>query len=148
MFQARVLEWVAISFSRGSSQPRNQSRVSHITDRWFTIWATRETVLKWYLNINIIFLDFSKFSSHWFIHLRHPLIKKDAWIYLCYKDKIFIDKEKEFELTRETKRYSKYPNPWMTCKCYKWWNTQTHTHTTLLYPPEAKYLKWWEFRSL
>ena len=37
IFQARVLEWVAISFSRGSSQPRNRTRVSCIVDRHFTI---------------------------------------------------------------------------------------------------------------
>ena len=42
IFQAIVLEWIAISFSRGSSQPRDQTRVSHIVDRRFTIWATRE----------------------------------------------------------------------------------------------------------
>ena len=40
--QAGVLEWVAISFSRGSSQPRDWSRVSHTAGRWFTVWATRE----------------------------------------------------------------------------------------------------------
>ena len=39
--QAIVLEWVAISFSRGSSWPRDQTQVSHIVDRRFTIWATR-----------------------------------------------------------------------------------------------------------
>ena len=37
-----VLKWIAISFSRGSSQPRDQSRVTHIVDRHFTVWATRE----------------------------------------------------------------------------------------------------------
>ena len=37
IFQAIVLEWIAISFSRGSSQPRDQTRVSHIVDRRFTI---------------------------------------------------------------------------------------------------------------
>ena len=42
VFQARVLEWVAISFSRASSQLRDQTRVSHIAGRRFTIWATRE----------------------------------------------------------------------------------------------------------
>ena len=42
IFQARVLEWVDISFSRGSSQPRDQTRVSHIVGRRFTLWATRE----------------------------------------------------------------------------------------------------------
>ena len=42
IFQARMLEWAAISFSRGSSQPRDRTRVSCIADRRFTIWATRE----------------------------------------------------------------------------------------------------------
>ena len=42
IFQARVLEWDAIFFSRGSSQPRDQTQVSHIAGRRFTIWATRE----------------------------------------------------------------------------------------------------------
>ena len=40
IFQARVLEWVAISFSRRSFQPRDWTRVSHIVG--FTVWATRE----------------------------------------------------------------------------------------------------------
>ena len=42
IFQARVLEWVAISFSRGSSRPRDWTQVSCIVGRRFTIWATRE----------------------------------------------------------------------------------------------------------
>ena len=46
IFQARVLEWVAISFSRGSSRPRDQSQVSHIVGRHFTVWATREAKKK------------------------------------------------------------------------------------------------------
>ena len=41
IFQARVLEWIAISFSRGSSQPRDWTRVSHTAGRRFTIWASR-----------------------------------------------------------------------------------------------------------
>ena len=44
IFQARILEWAAISFSRGSSQPRDQTWVSCIADRRFTIWATREAL--------------------------------------------------------------------------------------------------------
>ena len=36
-FKARVLEWVAIFFSRESSQPRNQTQVSHILDRHFSV---------------------------------------------------------------------------------------------------------------
>ena len=42
IFKARVLEWVAISFSRRSSPPRDQTWVSCIAGRHFTIWATRE----------------------------------------------------------------------------------------------------------
>ena len=42
IFQARVLEWVAISFSRGFSWPRDWTQVSLITGRCFTIWATRD----------------------------------------------------------------------------------------------------------
>ena len=40
--QARILEWVVILFSRGSSQPRGQTCVYHISGRFFSIWATRE----------------------------------------------------------------------------------------------------------
>ena len=42
IFQARVLEWGATAFSRGSSWPRDRTRVCHIAGRRFTVWATRE----------------------------------------------------------------------------------------------------------
>ena len=41
ILQARILEWVAFPFSRGSSQPRDLTQVSHISGRFFTSWATR-----------------------------------------------------------------------------------------------------------
>ena len=41
ILQARIPEWVAISFSRGSSQPRDWTKVSCIAGRFFTVWATR-----------------------------------------------------------------------------------------------------------
>ena len=41
-FQARVLEWAAISFSRGYSQARDRTQISCIAGRCFTIWATGE----------------------------------------------------------------------------------------------------------
>ena len=43
IFQARTLEWVAISFSKGSSQSRDLTQVSHIVGRLFIIWATSES---------------------------------------------------------------------------------------------------------
>ena len=45
ILQARILEWVAIPFSKGSSQPKDQTWVSCITGRFFTIWAAREAQL-------------------------------------------------------------------------------------------------------
>ena len=42
ILQARVLEWVAISFFRGSSWPRDRTWVSWIPGRRFNLWATRE----------------------------------------------------------------------------------------------------------
>ena len=45
ILQARILEWVAISFSRGSSQPRDKTQVSCIAGSFFTIWTIREAHL-------------------------------------------------------------------------------------------------------
>ena len=42
ILQVRILEWVAFPFSRGSSQPRDQTQVSCIAGEFFTSWATRE----------------------------------------------------------------------------------------------------------
>ena len=40
ILQARILEWIAISFSRGSSHPRDRTQVSCTAGRFFTSWAT------------------------------------------------------------------------------------------------------------
>ena len=42
ILQARILEWVAISFSKGSSQPRDRTQASRIVGRCFNLWAPRE----------------------------------------------------------------------------------------------------------
>ena len=56
--EARILEWAAISFSRGSSWPRAWTWVSCIIGRFFTIWAMRE----------VYFLDCLKNEfSTWFV---------------------------------------------------------------------------------
>ena len=51
ILQARILEWVALSFSRRSSQPRDWTWVSRIVGRHFTIWATREVL--WSINLAV-----------------------------------------------------------------------------------------------
>ena len=71
IFQARILEWVAISFSSGSSWPRDQIQVSCISDRCFTIWATRETfiikVRYWPINFFVVALS-NLISGWWWPH--------------------------------------------------------------------------------
>ena len=50
ILQARILQWVTISFSRGSSWPRDRTRVSHIGGRRFNLWATyrgKESKKEW-----------------------------------------------------------------------------------------------------
>ena len=44
ILQARILQWVAIPFSRGFSQPRDWTWVSCLAGRFFLIWATREVL--------------------------------------------------------------------------------------------------------
>ena len=60
VLQARILEWVAISFSRGSSWPRDQTWISRIAGRFFIIWATREALsLSPFLPHTLVFRFFS-----------------------------------------------------------------------------------------
>ena len=72
ILQARILEWVAISFSKGSSRPRDWTWVSCLVGRRFNLWATREAphaskvMLKilqtstWTVNFQMFKLDFAK----------------------------------------------------------------------------------------
>ena len=54
ILQARILEWVAFPFSRGSSQPRDWTQVSCFAWRYFTNWATRD--------IKFVFIEASKWG--------------------------------------------------------------------------------------
>ena len=47
ILQARILERVAVPFSRGSSQPRDQTQISCTAGRFFTSWANREAQEYW-----------------------------------------------------------------------------------------------------
>ena len=62
ILQARILEWVAIPFSRWSSEFRDRTWVSGIASRFFTIWAMREALLYSYVSI-IEFIGWESQSS-------------------------------------------------------------------------------------
>ena len=60
ILQARILEWGAISFSRGSSQSSGWTWVSHIAGRFFTVWTTREaSTVVWLTIIGNVFSVYS-----------------------------------------------------------------------------------------
>ena len=69
IFQGRILEWIAISFSRRSSQPRNQTQVSCIV-RWILYhWAFNliifwERVYRFHKTVKAV--HGKKFKKHWF----------------------------------------------------------------------------------
>ena len=70
IFQARVLEWVAISFSRWSSRPRDRTQIYCIIGRRFTLWATREApVITRYVTEFISHFSFLQFQ--WFSFLNN-----------------------------------------------------------------------------
>ena len=67
IFQGRILEWVAISFSRRSSQPRDRTRVSRIVGRCFTFLATREGQAQSYASLK----QLKTICKHLDLRLKH-----------------------------------------------------------------------------
>ena len=65
IFQAKVLEWVAISFSRGSSRPRYRTRVFCTAGRFFTNSATREALRETPLQMKIALINANVSSTHY-----------------------------------------------------------------------------------
>ena len=83
ILQARILEWVAIPFSRGSSWPRDWTCVSCIAGRFFTIWPPRKSIYwmkKWKAQISHKYLEsginFQWWHEKWIQRLHHPWIQK------------------------------------------------------------------------
>ena len=72
IFQARVLEWVAISFSRESPRPRDQTQVSRIVDRRFTFWATGKSLVDLY---NTMWVPGAQHSDSIFL----CIVKSSPW---------------------------------------------------------------------
>ena len=74
-FQARMLEMVAILFSRGSSWLRDQTQVSRIAGGFFNIWANREAlkILKWVSVSLLPWIFLTQESNRGLLHCRHVL---------------------------------------------------------------------------
>ena len=88
ILQARILEWVAFPFSRGSSQPRDQIQVSHIAGRFFTSWATREAQENWsgeYTKANNEIRNYVYLLSIQYMQTKHFERKFNQNFESCYK---------------------------------------------------------------
>ena len=88
ILQARILEWVAFPFSRGSSQPRDQIQVSHIAGRFFISWATNEAQEYWsgeYVKANSEIRNFVYLLSIQYMQTTHFERKFNQNFESCYK---------------------------------------------------------------
>ena len=94
ILQARILEWFTISFSRGSSQPRDGTRISHIVGRCLNLWATREVNR---VQIPYNTSDSIKHRIIWyeiFITLKLKKIEvKKIYTIICYQNLILTNTE-------------------------------------------------------
>ena len=88
ILQARILEWVTISFSRGSSRSRDQTRVFCIEGRRFNLWATREAIpiyLPWLMNLAaMIFVFFECWVLSWLFHSPFSLSSRNSLVSLHF----------------------------------------------------------------
>ena len=94
ILQARILEWVAICSSRGSSWPRDWTQVSHIAGRFFTVSTTRQSQMNTessqprdWTHVSHVFCAGRKVLYH-YCHLGSPiciecLLKSRYWQAPC-----------------------------------------------------------------
>ena len=81
IFQARILEWVSISFSRGSSQSKDQTWVSCTASWFFTVWVTKEAPYNIWHTVKYIWL-YNKYKANKYEEFngwlqRYPLSEKN-----------------------------------------------------------------------
>ena len=89
ILQARILEWVAFPFSRGSFQTRDWTQVSHIASGFFTSWATREAQEYWsgYLHSSM---------NRYFLYEQCMISQNHPWVKDIFKVQ---DKPMDFNVT-------------------------------------------------
>ena len=89
ILQVRIVEWVAIPFSRGSSWSSDRTWVSCIVGWFFTIWATRETGFPWSVHVLIQYI----------LHFTHISLSLSEIIsFICLRYYLCLQLEHEFFL--------------------------------------------------
>ena len=95
IIQARTLEWVAIPFSRASSQPRDGTQVSCIAGRFFIIRATREA------------LEYGKIYTYTHTHTHRILLSHKKECNSAISSNIELENVIHSEVS-QTKKYKHY----------------------------------------
>ena len=99
ILHAWILEWVAFPFSRGSSQPKNQIRVSCIAGGFFTGWVTRDS---------------------YFCYITNSKVNGQCWyIFLYWQMKIDDSRSENFPLPLFLSSLLTFPE----VSVYLWWHS-------------------------
>ena len=94
ILQARILEWIATSFSRGSSRPRDRTRVSRVGGRRFNLWAIREALGTW--TDSFFFWTWEKWSRKiWISHVSFLIFFLSVLPYLQPISTSIMEKKKK-----------------------------------------------------
>ena len=75
ILQARIVEWVAMPSSMGSSQPQDRTQVSYIAGGFFTVWATREAHEKHVYMYTHTYMCMYAYIIYIHTHTKHITIK-------------------------------------------------------------------------
>jgi len=139
IFQAIVLEWIAISFSSGSSQPRAWTLVSHIVDRRFTIWATNYQTNVFIFYCNKAMLKTLQASLQQYMNWELPdvqagFIKARGTRYQIANIHWIIEKAREFQKTCTSASLTTLRplTVWITTNCGKFLETGIPDHPICL----------------
>ena len=152
ILQTRILEWIAILFSRGSSRPRGQTWVSCIISRFFTVWATGNILKIWMCNRHMWllpsiiqkqryrFADKGLYSQSYAFSSSHvqmwEVYHKEGWVlkHWCFRTVVL---EKTFESPLDCKEiqpvHSKGDQSWLF-----FGRNDAKAESPGLWPPHAK----------
>ena len=141
ILQARILRWVAYPFSRGSSQPRDQTWVSYTAGRFFTIWATWEAQGNVYvyqipilytMHILQFYVNYASVNHVWMWGLGC----EESWVMKnwCFWTVVL---EKTLESPLDCKEIQPV-HPKGDQSCVFIGRTDAEAETPILWPPDAK----------
>ena len=89
ILQARILEWITIPFSRGSSWPRDRTLVSCIAGRFFIVWATGKYYIRVFSNESALHIKWPNYLLE--VQLQHISGKNiSEWKYFYFLDEEFF----------------------------------------------------------